>query len=213
MHARRADREIVDPVQLTAILRHEVLLHLGLLTPEGNPYVVPLNYGLSEDGKTLYLHGASAGKKLDCIRHHSQVSFDVTQRRRLAVQVDPYCRSTTKFTSVMGAGEATRLTDPAEKMEAFSVIMAHIMTYEGLLKEPVVPGGGDLVLTTGPQAGPLPDPVAAGYRQAEERFRAQLAHVRATLPGQTGMEGVVAQTAIMRIALTQLTGKTNGHFD
>jgi nitroimidazol reductase NimA-like FMN-containing flavoprotein (pyridoxamine 5'-phosphate oxidase superfamily) len=60
--------------EMEAILREETIGYLGL-SVDGQPYVVPLNYGYVE-GKILF-HCALTGMKLDYIAANPQVCFTV----------------------------------------------------------------------------------------------------------------------------------------
>ena len=57
---RKREREITDLSEIRSILEQCKILHLGL-SDEGQPYVVPLNYGCLMEGEklTFYLHGAT----------------------------------------------------------------------------------------------------------------------------------------------------------
>ena len=65
---RRREREITDEAAIRDILDKAGVLHLGL-SDDGQPYVVPMNYGYRlEKGKlTLYLHGAREGYKYEVL--------------------------------------------------------------------------------------------------------------------------------------------------
>jgi uncharacterized protein len=65
-------------VEMEEILKEETLGFLALSTPEGTPYVVPINYWYA-DGKIL-MHCALKGRKLDCIRAHPAVCFTVARQ-------------------------------------------------------------------------------------------------------------------------------------
>jgi nitroimidazol reductase NimA-like FMN-containing flavoprotein (pyridoxamine 5'-phosphate oxidase superfamily) len=60
--------------EIEAILVEETIGFLGMCL-EGQPYVVPLNYGYVE-GRILF-HGAFTGKKMDLLRANPQVCFSV----------------------------------------------------------------------------------------------------------------------------------------
>ena len=65
---RRQEREITDKEMILDILNRSQIVHLGLVD-EGEPYVVPMNYGYVMDDKlTLYLHSASICR--DCNRFY-----------------------------------------------------------------------------------------------------------------------------------------------
>ena len=73
---RKREREITDTAEIRSILDNCKILHLGL-SDDGQPYVVPLNYGYLLEGSTLtfYLHGALEGYKYDVIRKNPRISF------------------------------------------------------------------------------------------------------------------------------------------
>ena len=60
----KRERQVTDPQQIKEILDKSKVLRLGLCM-DNEPYVVPMNYGYTnEDGKlTMYLHSAVRGKK------------------------------------------------------------------------------------------------------------------------------------------------------
>ena len=60
--------------EMETILREETIGYLGL-SMDGNPYVVPLNYGYVA-GKIIF-HCALEGKKLDYLKANPQVCFSV----------------------------------------------------------------------------------------------------------------------------------------
>ena len=68
-------REFVESrEEIEGILNEETIGFLGLCM-DGEPYVVPLNYGYV-DGRILF-HGAFTGKKMDYLRANPQVCFAV----------------------------------------------------------------------------------------------------------------------------------------
>lgn len=119
----RRELEITDPQEILGILEESMVLHLGLVD-DGMPYVVPMNYGfVMEDGHlTLYLHGATAGYKLDVIRKNPVCCFE------LECGVRPFsgkvaCQYGTAYSSLMGRGTAVIVEDPQEKIRAMEVLM------------------------------------------------------------------------------------------
>lgn len=119
----KREREVTDPKQIQYILDTAKVLHLGMVDGDES-YVVPLNYGYTmEDGNlTFYLHGATAGRKLDVMRKNPKVFFC------LECDVTPFegklpCQYGTVYSSVMGRGVAEILKDPADKMAAMTILM------------------------------------------------------------------------------------------
>ena len=120
----RREREITDRESILQILDSARVVHLGMVDGD-EPYVVPMNYGytMDEEGKlTLYLHGATQGRKLDVMRKNPKVFLEM----ECGVQPfsgDVACRYGMAYSSLMGRGIAVMVEDPAEKMEAMSILM------------------------------------------------------------------------------------------
>ena len=119
----RREREVTDPAQIQYILDTAKVLHLGMVDGD-EPYVIPMNYGYTlENGKlTLYLHGATKGRKLDVIQANPKVFFS------LECDVVPFegerpCQYGTTYASVMGRGVAEIVEDVDEKCDALTVLM------------------------------------------------------------------------------------------
>jgi nitroimidazol reductase NimA-like FMN-containing flavoprotein (pyridoxamine 5'-phosphate oxidase superfamily) len=103
--------------EMEELLREEVIGYLGLCT-DGEPYVVPLNYGYVE-GRILF-HGALAGKKLDYLRANPYVCFTVARQSgqvRRHGGGDP-CHVDSD--SVICYGQARVIDDPEERKAALN---------------------------------------------------------------------------------------------
>ncbi len=119
----RREREITDLEQIIKILEKENIIHIGLV--DGNePYVVPMNYGFTmEDGKlTLYLHGATEGKKLDLMRANPKIFFSI-ESDITAFSGSVACQYGTSYSSIMGKGIAEILENPQDKINGLSLFM------------------------------------------------------------------------------------------
>ena len=119
----KRERQVTDENQIRYILDKAKVLHLGLAV-EGEPYVVPMNYGYTmEAGKlVLYLHSAVRGKKLDMMRANPKVFFE------LDCDLEPFegekpCQYGLVYSSVMGCGTAQIVEDVEEKIKAMSILM------------------------------------------------------------------------------------------
>lgn len=119
----RREREVTDMDEIIGILDRAKIVHVGMI--DGNmPYVVPMNYGYTmEDGRlTLYLHGATAGRKLDIIRVNPNVFIEID------TDVVPFegpsaCQHGTCYSSVMGEGVAELIED----IEGKKQVLTHLM--------------------------------------------------------------------------------------
>ena len=120
----RREREITDMEEIKKILEKENIVHIGLVDGD-EPYVVPMNYGFTmEDGKlTLYLHGATEGKKLDLMRANPKVFFSIESEIVAFSGGNIACQYGTSYSSVMGKGTAQILENPADKMEGLTRFM------------------------------------------------------------------------------------------
>lgn len=119
----RREREVTDMDEIIGILDRARIVHVGMID-ENMPYVVPMNYGYTmEDGKlTLYLHGATAGRKLDIIRVNPNVFIEID------TDVVPFdgpsaCQHGTCYSSIMGEGIAELIEDIEGKKQALTYLM------------------------------------------------------------------------------------------
>lgn len=117
------ERQITDIDKILEILDKAKIVHIGLV--DGNePYVVPMNYGYTYiDGVlTLYLHGATKGRKLDIMRANPRIFFSVE------CDIEPFegkvaCQYGVSYSSVMGRGTAEILENPQDKMQGLTHFM------------------------------------------------------------------------------------------
>ena len=122
---RRQDRRITDPAVICAVLDKCRTLHLGLVE-DGRVYIVPLNYGWTEENGryTLYAHSAAEGRKIDLIRGGADVGFEMETGVEY-FDADTACGWGNRYESIIGEGRATLLSTPEEKRQALAAIMAH----------------------------------------------------------------------------------------
>ena len=122
---RRQDRRITDPAMICAVLDKCRTLHLGLVE-DGRVYIVPLNYGWTEENGRyiLYAHSAAEGRKIDLIRGGAYVGFEMETGVEY-FDADTACGWGNRYESIIGEGCATLLSTPEEKRQALAAIMAH----------------------------------------------------------------------------------------
>jgi nitroimidazol reductase NimA-like FMN-containing flavoprotein (pyridoxamine 5'-phosphate oxidase superfamily) len=112
------DRETVH-----AILDAAFVCHVGFCV-DGQPYVIPTNYGRS--GETLYLHGSAASRMLRTLSKGVPVCVTVTLVDGLVLARSAFHHSV-NYRSVVMLGTARLVNDPAEKMEALRLFTEHVM--------------------------------------------------------------------------------------
>ena len=119
----KRELEITDESKIIEILDKCKVLHLAMVDGD-EPYVIAMNYGYTmEDGKlTLYMHGATRGRKLDVLRANPKVCFEMD------CDLDPFegdlpCQYGISYSSVIGTGKAEIVENPQDKMQALTFLM------------------------------------------------------------------------------------------
>lgn len=119
----KREYQITNEAEIRQILDTSTVLHLGLAV-EGEPYVVPMNYGFTlEEGKlTLYVHSAVKGKKLDMIQANPKVYFSI-DTDRIPFEGKVPCQYGLSYRAVSGWGKAAIVEDVEEKKQAMTTLM------------------------------------------------------------------------------------------
>jgi nitroimidazol reductase NimA-like FMN-containing flavoprotein (pyridoxamine 5'-phosphate oxidase superfamily) len=113
---------------------------LSMVTPDGMPYGVPINYHYDEAANALYFHCGPEGKKMDCLEQKPEVS--------LAVVKDPVLveeRFTTHYESVIVTGWAEVLSDPDERRSALTAFCMALAPKGGYRMQEVIDKHWDAV--------------------------------------------------------------------
>ncbi len=119
----RREREVTDMNAILEILDKSQIVHIAMIDGD-DPYLVPMNYGYTmENGKlTLYVHSATAGRKLDVLRANPKVFVEM-DCDIMPIEGKLPCQYGTTYSSIMGIGTAVILESPEEKMEGLSILM------------------------------------------------------------------------------------------
>lgn len=119
----RRELEITDVAEIEKILRKGRVAHIGLVD-EGLPYVVPMNYGFTlEDGKLIiYMHSAVKGYKVEVIEKNPVCCFEI-ETDVIPFEGDMPCQYGTSYSSVIGRGSISIISDAEEKIEAMKIFM------------------------------------------------------------------------------------------
>jgi uncharacterized protein len=120
---RLAKRGHYDRETVYQILDAGFVCHVGF-SVEGQPYVIPTNYGRS--GDTLYLHGSAASRMLKTLSGGVPVCVTVTLVDGLVMARSAFHHSV-NYRSVVILGTAHLVEDPAEKREALRIFTEHVM--------------------------------------------------------------------------------------
>ena len=119
----KREREVTDQAAILEILEKSKVVNIAMIDGD-EPYLVPMNYGYTmEEGKlTLYVHGATAGRKLDVLRANPKVFIEL-DCDRMPFEGKVACQYGMIYSSVMGKGKAVILEDPKDKMDALTILM------------------------------------------------------------------------------------------
>ena len=116
-------RGAYDHETVFKILDEAFVCHVGFVV-DGQPYVIPTNYGRA--GETLYLHGSAASRMLRTLSADIPVCVTVTLVDGLVLARSAFHHSA-NYRSVVVLGTARLVTQPAEKTEALRLFTEHIM--------------------------------------------------------------------------------------
>ena len=120
---RLPKRGAYDRDTVHKILDEAFVCHVGFVV-DGQPYVIPTNFGRSAD--TLYLHGSAASRMLRTLSQGIPVCVTVTLVDGLVLARSAFHHSV-NYRSVVVLGTARMVEDPEEKMEALRIFTEHIM--------------------------------------------------------------------------------------
>jgi nitroimidazol reductase NimA-like FMN-containing flavoprotein (pyridoxamine 5'-phosphate oxidase superfamily) len=118
---RRKDKEVTDQRIIQELLSTAEICRL-VMVDDGEPYVVPLNYGFRDNA--LYVHSAAAGRKINILKRNNRVCFEV-ESDSVIVRHEEACHWGTKSRSIIGYGRVEIVTDYEEKKRGLDIILAH----------------------------------------------------------------------------------------
>jgi len=111
---RRTDRAISER-EAKRILEEGEFGVLSTVSPDGQPYGVPINYGYR--GDVLYFHCAREGHKLENLTANNRVSFCVVGRTEVLPE-----KFATNYESVIVFGKAFELTDHEKHIGLLEIV-------------------------------------------------------------------------------------------
>jgi len=129
---RRTDKEITDNQLIESIIKQSLVCRLAL-SKDNMPYLVPVSFGYN--GKSLYVHTAKEGKKIDYLSANSRVCFEFDINVKTIEHESIACKWTTSYQSVIGFGKMIEITDLNEATYALNQIMLHYSGKEWELTE------------------------------------------------------------------------------
>lgn len=121
-------KRFIPEAEALAILEKGSHGILCTVSPDGEPYGIPLNYYYAKEENCIVFHCATAGRKLDNIRANSKVSFVVVGFEDVIPQ-----KTTTYYESAMVVGEARIVGDEKEKADKLIVLCRKYGTKEEMI--------------------------------------------------------------------------------
>ncbi|MCG8572633.1 MAG: pyridoxamine 5'-phosphate oxidase family protein [Spirochaetes bacterium] len=116
---RKKEKQMTDPAEIDAVLLNNKICRIAL-SDNNKPYLIPMSYGY--DKKSIYLHCAKEGYKIDIINKNNQVCFEVTDSIEIT-QGNKACNFSTKYRSVIGFGSIHLVNDQQKKIKALHILM------------------------------------------------------------------------------------------
>lgn len=121
---RRNDREISNTQEIEEIIGKADVCRIAL-SDNNIPYIVPMNFGYTSDPEqTLFFHCANAGKKLDMIRKNNYTCFEMDVDHLLH-KAKKACDWGMRYSSIIGYGYITIVTEKETKIKGLDCIMTH----------------------------------------------------------------------------------------
>ena len=120
---RKPERGAYDAVTINAILDEALICHVGFVSENGYPVVIPTIHARS--GATVYLHGSPASRMLRAIKEGGDVCVTVTLVDGLVFARSVFNHSM-NYRSVVIFGTPREVSDPEEKMRALEAVTEHI---------------------------------------------------------------------------------------
>lgn len=119
---RRKDREVTEKEMLLEIINKSDVCRVAF-ADNNLPYIVTLNFGFSEEGMgILWFHCANEGRKIEMIRKNNYVCFEM-DTDHLLYGGEKGCDWGMSFSSIVGYGHITVITDNIMKTQGLNAIM------------------------------------------------------------------------------------------
>jgi len=121
---RKRERGSYERADIERILDEALIAHLGIVGPEGQPFVIPTLH--ARKGEVVYCHGSTASRTLRALAGGAPACLTVSLIDGLVLARSAMHHSA-NYRSAMILGTARLLEDPRQKMSAFEAIVEHIV--------------------------------------------------------------------------------------
>ena len=120
---RRGERGKYDSESVLDVLKEGLVCHVGLVQ-EGSPFVIPMGYGLWEDG--LVLHGATKSRLMQSLAAGAEVCVTVTLLDGLVLARSTFHHSM-NYRSVVVLGRGEEVVETERKAAALEALVEHLV--------------------------------------------------------------------------------------
>lgn len=132
---RVPERASYDRAVIDQILDEAITCHVGIVSEEGHPVVIPTIHGRS--GDTLYLHGSAASRLLRSMKSGDEICVTVTLVDGLVVARSAFHNSM-NYRSVVILGAPRIVEDADEKLAALEIVTDHVIPGRWAQSRPVL---------------------------------------------------------------------------
>lgn len=108
--------------QIVHFLQVEPVGNLATNGQDGYPYIAPVHFVYINN--KIFIHGLSAGEKIDNIKKNAFVCFELYNMSRLLHDPKDPCGTNTEYKSVIIRGRAALVDNCDDKMLAFNAFVA-----------------------------------------------------------------------------------------
>ncbi len=113
---------ISNPDKIREIIDKCEVCYVGMVDPEGKPYVLPFNFGYED--RSIYLHMAQQGKKMEVLQNNPEVCVAFSTDHQLFHRNEGVaCSYGMKYRSVLAHGRVEFVEDFDEKIRIMNVTM------------------------------------------------------------------------------------------
>jgi len=133
----KAIKDIILDDELEKIITSCKTCHVAMIDLEQKPYLLSFNFGYKD--KTIYLHCAKEGKKIDILKNNNNVCvyFD-TDHHLFARNEEVACSWRMRYRSVLANGKAEFVEDFDQKYEILKIFMQNYSDLEFKFSKPAV---------------------------------------------------------------------------
>jgi len=115
-------RSDISQSEIDQIINGAVVCHVSMIDTEGNPYVLPFNFGY-KDGR-LYIHCAPEGKKIEAWKRNPNVCVAFSKDYEMRIQNEKVaCSYSMKYRSVLIHGKVVAIDEYSAKIDVLNIVM------------------------------------------------------------------------------------------